>query len=206
MRIILTVLTVWLITAGEAELGHGIVEVDIYKTKEIKLFKNKGDELPEKTIRLVHRDSEIYIEEKDYAKWLKPESVWLDYSIFIFRYTNIEGNWIEVVVNNETMNKKWIKKSETLNVKSWEKFLVENTTAIEPLIPTDIKAEPDADSKTIRKSTKEDCFEAVEVKGDWIRLRTNETLECNEHPTPIKSGWIKWREANKLMINFFLTC
>lgn len=206
MRIILTVLTVWLITAGEAELGHGIVEVDIYKTKEIKLFKNKGDELPEKTIRLVHRDSEIYIEEKDYAKWLKPESVWLDYSIFIFRYTNIEGNWIEVVVNNETMNKKWIQKSGTLNVKSWEKFLVENTTAIEPLIPTDIKAEPDADSKTIRKSTKEDCFEAVEVKGDWIRLRTNETLECNEHPTPIKSGWIKWREANKLMINFFLTC
>lgn len=104
------------------------------------------------------------------------------------------------------MNKKWIKKSETLNVKSWEKFLVENTTAIEPLIPTDIKAEPDANSKTIRKSTNEDCFEAVEVKGDWIRLRTNETLECNEHPTPIKSGWIKWREANKLMINFFLTC
>ena len=199
-------LTVWLLTTGEAELGQGIVEVDIYKTKEIKLFKNKGDELPEKTIRLVHRDSEIYIEEKDYAKWLKPESVWLDYSIFIFRYTNIEGNWIEVVVNNETMNKKWIQKSGTLNVKSWEKFLVENTTAIEPLIPTEIKAEPHADSKTIRKSTKEDCFEAVEVKGDWIRLRTNGTLECNEHPTPIKSGWIKWREANKLMINFFLTC
>lgn len=97
MRIILTVLTVWLLTSGEAELGRGIVEVDIYKTKEIKLFKNKGDELPEKTIRLVHRDSEIYIEEKDYAKWLKPESVWLDYSIFIFRYTNIEGNWIEVL-------------------------------------------------------------------------------------------------------------
>jgi hypothetical protein len=206
MRIILTALTVWLLTTGEAELGQGIVEVDIYKTKEIKLFKNKGDELPEKTIRLVHRDSEIYIEEKDYAKWLKPESVWLDYSIFIFRYTNIEGNWIEVVVNNETMNKKWIQKNETLNVKSWEKFPVENTTAIEPLIPTDIKAEPDANSKTIRKSTNEDCFEAVEVKGDWIRLRTNETLECNEHPTPINSGWIKWRQADELAIIFFLTC
>lgn len=91
-------------------------------------------------------------------------------------------------------------------IKPWEKFLIENTTAIDPLQSTEIKAEPNPTSATIRKSTKEDCFEAIEIKGDWMRVRTNETLDCSEHPTPIPSGWIRWRLADQLLIKYYLTC
>jgi hypothetical protein len=206
MKSILIILTIGLIFPGEAELGLGIVAVDIYHTKEIKVFASKGDKAPEKTIRLTNNNSEIRIEDKNYTSWLKPEAISLDYSIFLFRYTRMEGNWVEVVVNYEAMTKKWIQKTETLSVKPWEKFLIENTTAIDPLLPVEIKIEPNTDSRTIRKSTKEDCFEAIEIKGDWMRVRTNETLDCSEHPTPIQSGWIRWRLADQLLIKYYLTC
>jgi hypothetical protein len=188
------------------ELGLGIVDIDIYKTKEIKIYKNKNDKTPERIIHLIEKNGEIAIKENDYQKWLKPESIWLDYSIFIFRYTNFQDNWIEIIVNNDSMIKMWIRKTETTSVKTWQTFLVKNTTAVEPLISTEIKLEPSDNAKTIRKSAKEDCFEAIEIQGDWMKIRTNEELDCNEHPAPIKSGWIKWRQNNKLTIAFFLTC
>jgi hypothetical protein len=190
----------------EPELGHGIIEVNIDETKEIKVFKNKGDKEPERIPRLVNQNGDIVIEENDYTKWLQPESVWLDYSQFLFRFTKIEDDWIQVIVNNETGDKKWILKSQTLKIQTWDKFLVDNTTAIKPLKSVDINAEPSMESKTIRKSSEKDCFEAIEIKGDWIKIKTNETLECNEHPQPIKTGWIKWRGDNLLAIKYYLTC
>lgn len=207
MKTILTIIFLLgsLIT-NATELGLGIVDIDIYKTKEIKIYKNKNDKTPERIIHLIEKNGEIAIKENDYQKWLKPESIWLDYSIFIFRYTNFQDNWIEIIVNNDSMNKMWIRKTETLSVKTWQTFLVQSTTAVEPLASTEIKLEPSVSSMTIRSSTKEDCFEAIEIKGDWIRIKTNEKLDCNEHPSPIKSGWIKWRQNNKLTIEFFLTC
>jgi hypothetical protein len=207
MKTIATIFLVFgLLTNSQDELGLGIIQIDIEQTKEIKIYKNKGDKDAEKIIRLVKEKGDIVIEEKDYIKWLHPETIWLDYSQFLFRYTQIQDNWIEVIINKETNDKRWILKSSTFTITSWDKFLIENTTAVESLNPTDIKVEPNFDSKTIRKTSDKDCFEAIEIKGDWIKIKTNETLECNQHPLPIKTGWIKWRENNRLTIKYFLTC
>lgn len=204
--IIATLIALGLLLNNESELGLGVIQVDIYKTKEIKVYKNKGDKAPEKIIKLVNKDGEISIEENNYSKWLKPEAIWLDYSQFIFRYTAKENKWIQIIVNTDTKDKKWIQLSETLLMQTWDNFLINATTAIDPLNPTDIKAEPNINAKTLRKSTGEDCFEAIEIKGDWIKIKTNETLDCNEHSQPIKSGWIKWKENNQLIVKYYLTC
>lgn len=207
MKTIITILFVFgLLLDTKSELGLGVIQVDIYKTTEIRVYRNKGDKSPEKIIKLVNREGEITIEEKNYSNWLKPEAIWFDYSQFIFRYTATEDKWIQVIVNTDTKEKKWIQKSETLTMQTWENLLIYETTAIDPLEPTDIKTEPNTNSKTLRKSTEKDCFEAIEIKGDWIKIRTNETLDCNEHPQPINSGWIKWKENNQLSIKYFLTC
>jgi len=193
-------------THPHTELGLGVIEVDINQTKEIRVFANKEEKEPEKAIRLVKLNGDIIIEEKDYSKWLKPESVWLDYSQFLFRFTKIEGDWIQIIINNDSGGKKWIKKSTNLKNIYWDKFLIDNTTAIGTPISIEIKIAPSTESKTLRRSSTKDCFEAVEIKGDWLKIKTNETLECNEHPEPIKSGWIKWKSDNKLIIDYFLTC
>ncbi len=207
MKTIITILIVFgLLIDTKSELGLGVIQVDIYKTTEIKVYRNKGDKSPEKIIRLVNKDGEINIEEHNYSNWLKPEAIWLDYSQFLFRYTAVEDKWIQIIVNTDTKDKKWIQKSQTLTIQTWENFLINETTAIDPLGSTDIKTEPNTNSTTLRKSTDKDCFEAIEIKGDWIKIKTNETLDCNEHPQPMKSGWIKWKENNQLSIKYFLTC
>jgi hypothetical protein len=172
MKTIATIFLVFvLLINNQDELGLGIIQVDIEQTKEIRIYKNKGDKEAERVIRLIKEKGDIVIEEKDYIKWLHPETIWLDYSQFLFRYTQIQDNWIEVIINKETGDKRWVLTSSTFTISSWDKFLIENTTAIEPLIPTDIKVEPNSDSKTIRKSTDKDCFEAIEIKGDWIKSK-----------------------------------
>ena len=81
------------------------------------------------------------------------------------------------------------------------------TTAIDKgFANLDIKVEPSDKAKTIKKIETKDCFEALEIKGDWMKVRTNEKLDCNESKKPIKIGWIKWKDNNRLTINFFLTC
>jgi len=195
-----------LLANAKTELGQGIVDIDIYTTREINIYKSWGDSKPEKVIRLVNNKDYISIAGTDYKHWLQPESIWLDYSSLLFRYTKIEGNWIEVIVHNETGEKRWIQKIPTLKILQWKDFLVTHTTGIEPHESVDIKTEASSTSATIRKYTKQDCFEAVEVKGDWIKIRTNRKLECNEHLQPIEAGWIRWRHNGQLVIVYYLTC
>src|SRR5689334_7558397 len=115
MKAIITILiTIGLLMNTESELGLGIIQVDVYRTTEIKVYKNKGDRSPEKIIKLINKDGEIKIEESNYSNWLKPEAVWFDYSQFTFRYTAREDKWIQIIVNTETKEKRWIQQSETL--------------------------------------------------------------------------------------------
>lgn len=57
--IALLFLTTGLLSDPKTELGPGIVEVDIGRTIETKVFKNKGDKHPEKVIRLIKENGEI---------------------------------------------------------------------------------------------------------------------------------------------------
>lgn len=54
----------------------------------------------------------------------------------------------------------------------------------------------------IIKYTGEDCFQVKCMKGDWIEIFTS---ECDEITNEIKSGWIKWKNGNNLLIQCFPT-
>jgi hypothetical protein len=157
-------------------------------------------------IRIIDQEGEKSLQAEQPLDWLKPEGLSLDYSIFTFRYLQVEKEWVEVIINDETDDKKWLKRKAGLEVVRWEDFLVEYTTAIEPLFPAAIKAALGEQAATLRKSSKEDCFEAVEVRGQWLRIRTNTVLECSEHDEPVADGWIRWRDDQRLLIEYFLTC
>jgi hypothetical protein len=189
------------------EVGIGIIEIDVERTNELEVFKNKRDKHPDKILSLLRKENgEIVIKEMDNENLFVPEICWLEYSQLLFRYTKIDGDWIEVITNKETDEKRWVLKTENVNIFTWETFLIEGTTAVEPLYSVEIKTEPDNGSKTIRKSSEKDCFEAIEVIGDWMKVRTSEGLECSGHPQPIKSGWIKWKVNNQLAIEYYTTC
>lgn len=206
MRIISVFFVAFLLNVP-SELGVGIIEVDVQQTKEIRVFRNKSDEYPEKIIELLRgEDGEIIIKNASNEKWFIPELLSLDYSQLLLRYTKLHGDWIEIISNKETGEKKWLLKTDGFAVVPWDRFLKEKITVIEPLHSADIKNAPDPKSKTIRKSSEQDCFEILDIMGDWIKIKTSEGLECSSHPEPLKSGWIKWKLNNELLIEYYTTC
>lgn len=45
------------------------------------------------------------------------------------------------------------------------------------------------------------------MRGDWIEIFTADYCEdgYTESKTKIKSGWIKWKQGNTLLIEYFIT-
>ena len=191
-------------------VGQGIIKIDFEKLPTIHFFADTLKSSPTRTISVTKdKDGEFAIRNNEVvSSWFKPEGLWLDYSIFVIRVDTIVGKWFRVFINNDKGTTLWTKADPTKKFVRWQTFLVQETTAIDknPDFSMEIKSSPSDSSTTIKRIEKTDCFEALEIKGDWMRVRTNTKLDCNESKRVIKSGWIKWRQNNRLTLNYGLTC
>jgi SH3-like domain-containing protein len=61
-----------------------------------------------------------------------------------------------------------------------------------------------ADNSEVIKYSEKDCFSVKQCKGDWIEITTSEDCGDIEIKKKVTSGWIKWREGNMLLIEYFL--
>ena len=136
--------------------------------------------------------------------WLKPETMWLDYFSFNFRCIERKNGWFKVIVNNETNDALWIKKSQEINFSSWEDYLI-GMFGVSRLMPKSnpISSLPTTES-TIIMFNYVDCFEVVSMKGDWIEIRSASYCEIEEDQR-INSAWIRWKEGNYLLIEYYIT-
>jgi hypothetical protein len=142
-----------------------------------------------------------------HKEWLNPEILWLDYSQFVFRCLTVQNNWFKVIVNNENGETLWLKKNELTTFKNWENYLTEMFgVARLPNHQQKIRVSPIENSDEIIYKG-QDCFQVKSMKGDWIEIFTADY--CDESYTDskakIKSGWIKWRQGNNLLIEYFTT-
>lgn len=207
----LLLLLVPYLTDGQSNLpvGQGVIKIDYTKLPTLRFYDDTIQTTPTKTVT-IGKDSEgefILKNSKELSTWFVPEQISLEYDIFVIRVDTVVGKWYRVVTNSDNGKMRWIKADNTKKFIKWQTFLVKETTAIDKgFANLDIKVEPSDKAKTIKKIETKDCFEALEIKGDWMKVRTNEKLDCNESKKPIKIGWIKWKDNNRLAINFFLTC
>jgi hypothetical protein len=187
--------------------GAGILSIDFQKAPTLRFYADTAQALATKTFSVGrNKKGEYIIKNVKQAAWFKPEQLWLDYDIFVIRVDTVSGGWYRVFTDNEKGTSMWIKAGPGKRFVKWATFLVKETTAIGSRGSIEIKAAPDPKSKTIRRAVEKDCFEALEIKGDWMRIRTNTVLDCDESGKPLKSGWIKWKDKGQLAIEFFLTC
>ncbi len=191
-------------------LGQGVLIIDYHQTPALYFYSDTFQKTPSKIVTVTKKsDGEYDIRNKfEIEKWFQPEALDLDYSIFVIRVDTTIGKWHKVFVHNERGVSLWTKAEKIKHFKSWERFLLEETTAIEkhPHFQLPVKQAPSEQSGTIKQMEIEDCFEAVEIKGDWMRIKTNENLDCNQSKKPVKSGWIRWKRNNRLLIEYGLTC
>lgn len=193
---------------AQSDIGIGLVTINFDENTTLNFYAHPKDEKPTRTLQFFNDQSinSWSIQNLDkHAYWLKPEILWLDYSQLIFRCISNKDNWLEFKVNNKTEETLWLQRSELTTFQDWETYLKE-MFGVARLRDNhqQIRTSPDEDSVEI-KSSGEDCFQVKSMKGDWIEIFTPEYCDesHNNSMKKIESGWIKWREGNKLLIDYF---
>lgn len=190
-------------------VGQGVLKINFDKQPGLQFFEDTLQATPSRSVSVVtSANGELVIHsQKDPAAWFKPEQLFLEYGIFLLRVDRVAGKWFSVYINNETAGTLWIRADEANQFIQWPAFLLKETTAIDMGSEVlEVKTGPSEKAATIKKMERKDCFEALEIKGDWMKIRTNMGLECNESKRPVKLGWIKWRNKNRLTISYALSC
>lgn len=195
---------------GQTTLGKGLLSVNFDDKTIIAFYANKDDKTPAKTIEFFNDKSINSFNIKNLttqSKWLSPEILLLDYSLLVFRVRASNENWAEVIVNNTTGESYWIRTNKSMTQLTWQAFL-KDKFGVSRLNASKqkIKKFPSATSSDLNYKGK-DCFQVKSMKGDWIEIFTADYCDesYTDSKTKIKSGWIKWREGNKLLIEYSIT-
>ncbi|MEZ0005058.1 hypothetical protein ABH942_000401 [Flavobacterium sp. 28YEA47A] len=190
--------------AAQSDLGIGIVTIKFTGNTVLNLYTAAYDKEPKEVIEFYQDEVTGSPDIKNIEtveKWLKPEGFFLDYDQLIFRCKSEERFWIEIIVNNETGESYWIRKTKSVDLDTWDGFLKNAFMVSRNSFPQEIKTQPSDAARTIPFED-EDCFQVKSMKGDWIQIFT--APHCDETSNPIKSGWIRWKEGNEILIDYFL--
>lgn len=109
-----------------------------------------------------------------------------------------------MIFNNATGLAFWIKRSKILSFLNWEDFL-RGVLFVGRLTNQEIKLEPDLNSKSF-EFIGDDCFHVKNMLDNWIKITTEGLCEDEELTMGrLKSDWIKWKDKDTLLIDYFLT-
>jgi hypothetical protein len=172
----------------------------------IPFYNSPSDKLPVKTIEFFNDQSINSWNIKNLKiqkEWFTPEVLWLDYSPLVFRVKSKTNLGIQIIVNNKTSQTYWVKWNKSMTFLTWETFL-KNMFSVARLNASNqkIRKLPFENAEQINYKGK-DCFQVKSMKGDWIEIFTADN--CDESKAKLKTGWLKWRQGNKLLIEYFLT-
>ncbi|MDX1547592.1 MAG: hypothetical protein R3247_11420, partial [Rhodothermales bacterium] len=131
---------------------------------------------------------------------LRPEILKLDYGLFFLRCLEHRAGWCRTVLDEERGTTRWLPLRPPAAFLPWPAFLT-RVFAIERRDPaaTPIRTRPDDDAEML-PFTGEDCFDVVEVRGRWARIRTIDA--CTE--AVLSDGWLRWRDDDGLRIVYAL--
>ena len=211
MKILATILLLTILTKsyGQVTLGTGIIKIEFDDKTVVDFYEKPADNSQFKRIEFFNDKAINSWNIKDLENqrtWLKPEVLWLDYSEFNFRCKSRTGDWFEVIVNNENGIALWIKQSNATKFMTWEEYL-KDMFAVDRLETYNqkIRKQPTDTADEIKYEAR-DCFQVKSLKGDWIEIFTTDNCEEGKNKTEIKSGWIRWKQGDKLLIKYYPTC
>ena len=193
---------------GQTTLGKGLLAVNFDEKTTLVFYNSPSDKTPAKRIEFFNDRSISSWNIKSletHKKWLSPEVLWLDYSPLVFRFKALNDKWAEVIVNNTTGKSYWIKINSSMTSLTWQAFLKEKF-GVSRVSKQKIKKSPSVNSTDLIYEG-EDCFQVKSMKGDWIEIFSADYCDesYTKSKTKIKSGWIKWRQGNRLLIEYFIT-
>ena len=191
----------FLTSFGQSEIGIGVVSIHFDDTTKIEFYETSELNKSSRTIEFFNDESIKGWNIKNlesHKEWLKPESMWLDYGQFRFRCkTKKEGSFEVYITESQTM---WILDQDITQFMNWEEYL-QTMFSVERTDKTTQKiySKPFIKSEIIE--SKNDCFRVKQMKGEWIEVETAEHCKTQKNI----SGWIRWKDGNKILINYYTT-
>lgn len=192
--------------------GDGLISINPDNFPTLNFYENITDENPVKSIS-IHHDEKINsfnIQNLDSIKneWLMPLNINLDYYIFHLQCSAVKESWFQVIVNEQTNLKYWIKELPDFEYLSWENFILD-VVAVRPI---DSKTNPILKTANINSDKHKeqliDCLVPVKIDGNWLKVKV-EPVICDKtfemKNDEVFEGYIRWRKDNRLLIYYFLT-
>ena len=210
MRAPLTLILFCLFTPSfsQAPIGIGIVTITLDDKPVIDFYKSPTDDTFTKRITFTNDSitkGRTFKDREEVLRWLRPEVLWLDHYELIFRCKSSTDDWYEVVANNENGHTLWIRKDKTTSFSTWEDFLKRMYAVVRiHYRKQKIRAHP-SDKASEIKYEGGDCFRVKSLTADWIEIYTPTNTCRPDIQTQIKSGWIKWKEGNRMMVDYYTT-
>lgn len=127
--------------------------------------------------------------------WLFPEHLKLDYDLFLFKAVSVSTDFVEVEVNKATGLTSFVDRRAG-QLKYWPDFLL-SVNSVELLEPQTqkihLKPLKHSSSVTIEYS----FLKPVRIKGSWMSVKL-----LNEDFAPVGTGWIVWKNGERLLIKY----
>lgn len=196
-------------TLPPERVGLGIASIHVAPGVRFGLFSSPDAADPVATVDLVEDPSiQSVVLGPSTPEWLRPETLWLDYSLLAFRVLREAESALEVVVDTASGRTLWLHRQPEITFKPWAQYLVEDVTALYRIDPTTnpLRMTPDASAAVVPHEGG-DCFAAVEVRGEWARVQTSELcLYEGSDVEPVEDAWVRWHDGTRLLISYGLLC
>lgn len=171
-------------------------ETVLYLYSEKNLNAKPGNKIPSDSVTFKKLGYNIVMDH--YPQWFAPIMEKLDYNIFYISVKKFGNSYVEVIANEET-NKTVYVERDTGDFVSWEEFLL-SMHSVE-LISEGQKV---FDNPMIKSGGKVygtgTFFKPKFIQGNWMQVE----ILGKDFKTTGQTGWIRWREHNKLLIRYNL--
>ncbi|MBK8498679.1 MAG: hypothetical protein IPL52_07645 [Flavobacteriales bacterium] len=149
---------------------------------------------------IVFVQGEYHVEIAYAPPWFVPAHLKLDYDLLLVRAVTIAQNWIEVVVNEQDGRTAWLFRQD-LELRLWHEFIL-GVVAVEILDPSvnPIRLKP-LEHAAVLADGADALLKPLAVQGDWLMVSTNGLAD-----RIVPTGWIRWRDGEKLLVDYSLLC
>ncbi len=130
-----------------------------------------------------------------------------------FRYDPSEHNvafnligetarYYEVIVNEESGITKYVKKDDPiLRRGTWDQYILECFAVGFDSRSNPLSQNPNGQPADV-VSQKSETFHPEKISGNWLKVQWREN---DDEKRPARSGWIRWKEDNRIVIELFET-
>lgn len=134
----------------------------------------------------------------------QPFSFHRDYFVLALKCVGQDAKRFQVVVNESTRLTKFIRRQdESFKFQTWEKHILELFAVGFDATHNPLRARPGGNVSTVPSPPNQVTFHPLQIRGNWLKVSWNVSEERKGRDKKVEYGWVRWKQNNQLLIEFF---